>query len=117
MTAYRSAQAASRDLFEFFIDCHPVFEGINLQEVRQLEDRISVIAFYLQEKRRQLHNERRRKADEHHAAIRHGHLGNHLPSYGAGPDYELPAGEGDGQLVEVTVRRLSFGSPSRMLLG
>ncbi len=100
MTAYISAQAASRDLFEFFIDCPPVFEGISLQEVRQLEDRISVIAFYLKEKRRQLEQERRRKTDENNVAVCYGNMGNHLPSYGPGPDYELSVGKGDGKLVE-----------------
>ncbi len=59
MTPYRSAQAASRDIFEFFIDCHPIYEGISLGEVRILEDRITVISSYLAQKRKELEKKRR----------------------------------------------------------
>ncbi len=116
MSAYKSAQAASRDIFEFFIDCLPGFEGISLSEVRSLEDRISVIGFYLAQKRRQLEAELLKRTHEYRRSLRNGHVWNHLSGNGSGPDYELPPGQADGELVEVVVRRLSFDSPSRMLV-
>ncbi len=91
MSAYRSAQEASRDIFEFFINC-PGFEGISLADVRLIEDRISVTTFYLAEKTRQLEQERLQRLNEHKLEICDGHVRNNLPSYGPGPDYELPTG-------------------------
>lgn len=109
-----SAIEASRQLYAFF------FSGrhtITLQDIRYLEDNLTVIDFYLKKKRAELEHIYLKKSDEYKLEIRDGHVGGYVPSHGPGNDYELPTGEGVCELVAVDVRGPSLGSPSRMLLG
>ncbi|DBA68509.1 TPA: hypothetical protein ACH3X2_001179 [Trebouxia sp. C0005] len=92
-----SAIEGSRQLYAFF------FSGrhtITLQDIRYLEDNLTVIDFYLKKKRAELEHIYSKKADEYKLEIRDGHVGDHVSNDGAGRDYELPTSQTDGQLVE-----------------
>ncbi len=105
---------------DFFLLDHWVEpKTINLGEIRLLRDSLSVIDWYLKLKTEHITNRLLDSAYEfeHKCQIRDGHVGHNVSNNGSGNDYELPAGEGDGQLVEVVVREPCNGETSGMQFG
>ena len=109
-----SAIEASRQLYAFFFNGG---HSITWQDIRYLQDNLTVIDFYLKKKRAEIQHSWAKTTDEYKLEIRDGYVRGHVPSHGSGSDYELPTGEGVCELVAVDVRGPSLGSPSRMLLG
>ncbi len=119
-TPYHSAQLAAKTVANYFLLEHwTAPTTINIGEIRELRDSLTVIDFYLKKKREEIEARLLDSAYEfeYQREIRDGYLGDHVPSHGAGPDYELPPGKGDGQLVEVVVREPSGGETGGMQLG
>ncbi len=114
-TTYFSAQKAAEAIAEFFST--ELRTGINLREIRELQDSLTVVDFYLKIKRREIEWRLLDIENEYQRQVLNGYMGDHLPSDGAGPDYELPSGERDGQLVEVIVRGAGGDSASSMRFG
>ncbi len=118
MTTFRSAQQAARDVGVFFLHEHWTDpQHLDLRQLRELADRLTVINYYLEKKQTELLNKFLAPEHEYQHQIRDGNLGSHVSRDGRGVDYHVPAGQADGKLVEVVVRGQSCASPDSMLLG
>ena len=104
-TEYRSTQQAAKTVANFFL-----LENwtslttitINIKEIRELRDSLTVIEFYLKKKRREIEAGLLDSAYEfeYQREISNGYFGDNVSSNGSGPDHELLVGEGDGELVK-----------------
>lgn len=111
MSQLQSAQLAAGDVFATLTySTTPII----LERIRELEDMLTVVSFYLAQERSRLQGERQTSLNEYFPQICNGHVGHHVPSNGA--DYELPTGSTNGELVEVVVQGPGFDSSSSMLL-
>ena len=120
-TPFTCARSAVRDVAFFFLsDNWMEPKKVDLTLIRQLRDCLTVIDWYLKSRRDDIVN-RLLDTDEfeHKCQIRDGYVGDYVSVNGAGHDYELPAGEGDGQLVEVVTDESAprGGETSGMLFG
>jgi len=73
---------------------------LDIGKIIELRDSLTIIDHYLWRRREQDTN-RLLNGFGDVCSIRHGNLGDHVSRNGAGKDYELPASETDGQLVEI----------------
>ncbi len=98
-----NATAAVRDLALFFlVDNWVEPKKVDIGKLRHLEDSITIINHYLCMRRREQIN-RLLNGFGDKCQIRDGHVGNHVPNNAAGRDYELPASQTDGQLLEINL--------------
>ncbi len=106
---FENARTAVRDLALFFLEDNWVEPNrVDIGKLRHLTDSITIVNHYLCIRRQQEKN-RLLNGFGDQCQIRHGHVGDHVSRNGAGKDYELPASETDGRLVEVD----SHGATSR----
>ena len=76
MSSEESAEAAVSDLAAFFSP--PGRLNYDTHALRECEDRITVISFYLAEKRRTLEFQRQQRLHDHRPQIRNGHVWDNL---------------------------------------
>ncbi len=116
--AFRSAQQAAKTLANYFLlENWTAPARINIAEIRELRDSLTVVHFYLKRKREEIGDRLLKNESEYRREICDEHMGVDIPGDGGGQDYHVPPIEGDGELVEVVVSRPSCSSPSCMLLG
>ncbi len=115
---FRSAQLAAKTVGNYFLLEHWTEpRSIKIIEIRELRDSLTVIDYYLQKKRREIEARLLGETYEYQHQIRDGYLGDYVPNDGAGPDYELPPGQGDGTLVKIVIDPPSCGQAGGMQLG
>ncbi len=106
---FENARTAVRDLALFFLEDNWVEPNrVDIGKLRHLTDSITIVNHYLCIRRQQEKN-RLLNGFGDKCQIRDGHVGDHVSRNGTGKDYELPASETDGRLVEVD----SHGATSR----
>ena len=106
---FANAGEAVRDLaFFFLLDNWAEPTKVDIGKIRQLRDSLTIIDHYLW-RRRDEETNRLLNGFEDKCQIRDGHIRDHVSNDGSGRDYELPAGQTDGQLFEVD----SDGAESR----
>ena len=94
-------RSAVNELSIFFLSTHwPEPKKIDIGKIRELRDYLTLIDHYLWKRREQEAN-RLLNGFGDKCQIRDGHVGDHASNDGAGRDYELPASQTDGQLIEV----------------
>ncbi len=116
-TEYRSTQQAAKTVANFFLLenwTSPTTITINIKEIRELRDSLTVIEFYLKKKRREIEAGLLDSAYEfeYQREISNGYFGDNVSSNGSGPDHELLVGEGDGELVKRSYVVMEFKSRS-----
>jgi len=72
---------------------------VDIGKIRHLRDSITIIDHYWWRRREQETN-RLLNGFGDKCRVRDGHVGDYVSSTCAGKDYELPTGEGTGELVE-----------------
>ncbi len=95
---YFNARSATQRIANFF--SVPIPDQLDIVKIRDLRDSLTLIDHYLW-KRKEREINRLLNGFGNKCQIRDGHVGDNVSSNGAGPDYELPASQTDGQLVEV----------------
>ncbi len=96
---YCNARGAARAVASFFL--LPLeTERLDVGKIRALRDSLTLIDHYLWRRREEEVN-RLLNGFGDKCKICVGHVGSHVSRNGAGKDYELPASETDGQLIEV----------------
>ena len=106
---FANAGEAVRDLaFFFLLDNWEEPTKVDIVKIRELRDSLTIIDHYLR-RRRDEETNRLLNGFGDKCQIRDGHVGHHVSNNGPWRDYELPAGQTDGQLLEVN----SYGAESR----
>ena len=112
---YFNARSAAHRVASFFLRCDSLeTERLDIGKIRELRDSITIIDHYLWRRREQETN-RLLNGFGDKCQIRHGHVGDYVSNTNSGKDYELPAGQTDGQLVEVDsdgAKSKASGTPS-----
>ncbi len=90
-------------------------ERLDIGKIIELRDSLTIIDHYLWRRREQDTNRMLHGFGD----VCNGNLGDHVSRNGAGKDYELPASETDGQLVEIDSdgAKSCFGESSGMQCG
>ncbi len=101
-TEYRSAQHAAKSLANYYLlENWTAPTKINIGEIRELRDNLTVIDFYLKRKREEIEARLLDSTHEYQCEIRNGNMGNNVSAVSAWRDYELSIDEEDGKLVAV----------------
>ena len=114
---FRSAQLAAKTVGDYFLLknwTEP--RSIEISEVGELRDSLTIIDYYLQKKRREIEAKLLGEPHQYQYQIRDGDMGRYVSRDGGGLDHHVPPGQADGQLVEIPVHAQSRIEPDCMLL-
>ena len=102
MDNYRTAQLAANSVADYFIVQYPREpQKISISEIRELQDSLHIILYYLQHKRAEIEN--RLLGDVYQHKVRHGHVGDNYSNNGAWGYHQLPSSQGDGGAVAIDI--------------
>jgi hypothetical protein len=100
---YFNARSAAHRVSSFFLRWDSVEKDhLDIGKIRQLRDSLTIIDHYLWRRREQETNRLLNDFGDK-CQIRDGHVGDYVSNNGAGRDYELPASQTDGQLLEINL--------------
>ncbi len=100
---YFNARSAAHRVASFFMRCDSLeTERLDIGKIRESRDSLTIIDHYLWRRREQETN-RLLNGFGDKCQIRHGHVRDNVSDDGAGRDYELPASQTYGQLVESNI--------------
>jgi len=111
---YFNARSAAHRVGSFFLrfDAREP-DRLDIGKIRELRDSLTLIDHYLWRRREQEIN-RLLNGFGDNCQIRDGNVGGYVSNNGAGRDYELPASQTDGQLIEVDSDGAKFAVVSQV---